>query len=235
MPDGNYRIELYFSEPWVGEGSTMRSDCEGMRLFDVAVNGKTLIDDLDIWAEAGHDGALKKVVYAKAENGKIVISFPESKAGQAIISAIAVATRSTAKFIVTPNDTDWDKLNAATAAKLPKELMPKDVDERPAAQFTPEKSAKGLTVWKIQTGLGKEYALRFRYKNTTGEPVTAVMRITDSKGAMLVDREITFPVNPKKFKTLSTTTGTQINAGSYTLTVTAKQAGGLAFERVDVQ
>ncbi len=113
--------------------------------------------------------------------------------------------------------------------------MPKDVDERPAAQFTPAKSAKGITVWKIQTGLGKEYALRFRYKNTTGEPVTAVMRITDSKGAMLVDREITFPVNPKKFKTLSTTTGTQINAGSYTLTVTAKQAGGLAFERVDVQ
>lgn len=235
VPDGDYRIELYFSEPWVGEGSTMRSDCEGMRLFDVAVNGKTLIDDLDIWAEAGHDGALKKVVYAKAENGKLIISFPESKAGQAIISAIAVATKGAAEFIATPNDTDWDKLSADTAAKLPKELMPKDVDERPAAQFTPAKSAKGITVWKIQTGLGKEYALRFRYKNTTGEPVTAVMRITDSKGAMLVDREITFPVNPKKFKTLSTTTGIQINAGSYTLTVTAKQAGGLAFERVDVQ
>ena len=235
VSDGEYRIELYFNEPWVGEGCTMRSDCEGMRLFDVAVNGKTVINDLDIWAEAGHDGALKKVVYAKAENGKIVISFPESKVGQAIISGIAIATKNAAKFITTPNDTDWDKLNNETAEKLPKEMMPRDVDERPAAQFTPSKSAKGVTTWKIQTGLGKEYALRFRYKNTGNEPVVATMRITDSKGALLVDKEVTFPVNPKKFRTLSTTTDTQINAGSYTLTVTAQKADGLTFERVDVQ
>ena len=213
----------------------MKADCEDMRLFDVAVNGKTVIDDLDIWAEAGHDGALKKVIYAKAENGKITITFPETKVGQAIISGIAVATTSEASFISTPNDTDWDKLNAERAAKMPEEMMPKDVDERPAAQFTPTKQDKGVTTWAIQTGLGKEYALRFRYKNELEEPIVAVMRVTDSKGALLVDREITFPVNPKKFRTLSTTTGTQINAGSYTLTITAKQPKGLSFERVDVQ
>ena len=77
--------------------------------------------------------------------------------------------------------------------------------------------------------------MRFRYKNTGNEPVVATMRITDSKGALLVDKEVTFPVNPKKFRTLSTTTDTQINAGSYTLTVTAQKADGLTFERVDVQ
>lgn len=236
VPDGDYRIELFFSEPWIGEGCSMKSDCEGMRIFDVAVNGRTVIDNLDVWAEAGHDGALKKVVYAKAENGKISITFPETKAGQAIISAIAVATKSHAAFIATPDDTDWDALDTDTVARMPKDLLPKDTDERPAAQFTPSASGKGVTTWKIQTGLGKEYALRFRYKNEEKSPVVATMTLTDSKGIVLVDRKMTFPVNPKKFKTISTTTGTQINAGSYTLTITAPdKRQKLSFERVDVQ
>jgi len=236
VPDGEYRVELFFSEPWIGEGCSMKSDCEGMRIFDVAVNGRTVIDNLDVWAEAGHDGALKKVVYAKAENGKISITFPETKAGQAIISAIAVATKSHAAFIATPDDTDWDALDTDTVARMPKDLLPKDTDERPAAQFTPSASGKGVTTWKIQTGLGKEYALRFRYKNEEKSPVVATMTLTDSKGIVLVDRKMTFPVNPKKFKTISTTTGTQINAGSYTLTITAPdKRQKLSFERVDVQ
>lgn len=236
VPDGDYRVELYFCEPWIGEGGSMKSDCEGMRLFDVAINGNTVIDDLDVWAEAGHDGALKKVVYARAENGKLIITFPETKVGQAIISGIAVATEQPAVFVNTPEDTDWDALDADTVARMPGEMMPQDTDERPAAQFVPETSAKGVTTWKLQTGLGKEYALRFRYKNEDEAPVVAVMKLTDSKGIVLVEREITFPVNRKKFKTLSTTTGTQINAGSYTLTITAPhRQQKLSFERVDVQ
>lgn len=236
IPDGDYRVELYFCEPWIGEGGSMKSDCEGMRLFDVAINGNTVIDDLDVWAEAGHDGALKKVVYARAENGKLIITFPETKVGQAIISGIAVATEQPAVFVNTPEDTDWDALDADTVARMPEKMMPQDTDERPAAQFVPETSAKGVTTWKLQTGLGKEYALRFRYKNEDEAPVVAVMKLTDSKGIVLVEREITFPVNRKKFKTLSTTTGTQINAGSYTLTITAPhRQQKLSFERVDVQ
>jgi hypothetical protein len=46
---------------------------------------------LDIWSEAGTNTALKKIVKAKSVNGKIIISFPESKAGEALISAIAIA------------------------------------------------------------------------------------------------------------------------------------------------
>ncbi|MDR0745130.1 MAG: DUF4982 domain-containing protein, partial [Mediterranea sp.] len=91
---GRYRIELYFMEPWHGAGGGVSTDCEGLRLFDVAVNGETVIDDLDIWAEAGHDGACKKVVYADVKGGMLTISFPEVKAGQAIVSAIAIAEAS---------------------------------------------------------------------------------------------------------------------------------------------
>ena len=62
-----------------------------MRLFDVAVNDSVVMDDLDIWAESGHDAALKKVVYVPVKGGKMILSFPEVKAGQALISAIAIA------------------------------------------------------------------------------------------------------------------------------------------------
>jgi beta-galactosidase len=91
VQDGEYLVELYFTEPWWGTGGGM--DCTGYRLFDVAINDKTVISNLDIWKEAGHDNVLKKIVRATITGGKLVISFPAVKAGQAIISAIAIATK----------------------------------------------------------------------------------------------------------------------------------------------
>jgi len=90
-PDGEYLVELYFTEPWYGTGGGL--DCKGWRLFDVAVNDNVVLKDLDIWSEVGHDSALKKTLAVKSKNGKIVISFPNVKASQAIISAIAIATK----------------------------------------------------------------------------------------------------------------------------------------------
>jgi len=90
VPDGNYRVELYFTEPWYGIGSGM--DCTGWRMFDVAVNNKVVIKDLDIWKETGADQALKKVITAHVTGGELQISFPHTAAGEAIISAIAIST-----------------------------------------------------------------------------------------------------------------------------------------------
>jgi beta-galactosidase len=90
VPDGDYRVELYFTEPWYGTGEGM--NCTGWRVFDVAVNGQTVIKNLDIWKEAGYDRALKKIVIAHVTGGRLQISFPHALAGEAIISAIAVST-----------------------------------------------------------------------------------------------------------------------------------------------
>ncbi|MBO9617532.1 MAG: DUF4982 domain-containing protein [Niabella sp.] len=91
LPDGDYRIELYFMEPWLGIGGGQ--DATGMRLFDVAFNDKVVLKDLDTWKEAGTNTALKKIIPVTVKGGRLVISFPRSKAGQAVISAIAIATR----------------------------------------------------------------------------------------------------------------------------------------------
>jgi beta-galactosidase len=90
VQDGEYLIELYFTEPWLGTGGGM--NCAGWRLFDVAINDKTVLKNVDIWKEAGHDGALKKMVKAKITGGQLIISFPRVASGQALISAIAIAS-----------------------------------------------------------------------------------------------------------------------------------------------
>ena len=91
VQDGDYLLELYFVEPWLGTGGGM--DCTGWRLFDVAVNDKIVLRDLDIWKAAGHDRAFKKTVRVKITGGQLVLSFPHIASGQAILSALAIATR----------------------------------------------------------------------------------------------------------------------------------------------
>lgn len=90
LPAGDYLAELYFIEPWIGIGSNM--DGSGMRIFDVAFNDETVLNDFDIWKEAGTNRVIKKMIPFTVKNNNLTISFPESKAGQAIISAIAIAT-----------------------------------------------------------------------------------------------------------------------------------------------
>ena len=236
VPDGNYRIELYFAEPWHGKDGRVSDDYEGLRIFDVAVNGETLIDDLDLWAEAGYLGAMRRVVNAKATNGHLRISFPEVKAGQAVIAAIAIAQsegRRVNSLFTFHSSLPWLSFDADTITKLPKEELPQDIEIRPATVYEPQSNKKDqATTFIIKPGLGQEYALRFRYKNATGAPVKGRMTITDSKRIVLADREISFPPTPNKFKMLSTTTGTQINAGTYTLRVEGK---GLELGNLEIQ
>ena len=245
VPDGDYRVELYFVEPWHGKDISETADYEGLRIFDVAINGKTVINDLDPWAETGYLGSLKRVVTAKAKDGRLHISFPEVKAGQAVICGIAIATSDIRHqtSAISPQPSHWHALDTDTIARLPKELLPADTEERPASVYQPVSTGKRqtsdirhqtskATTFIITPGLGQEYALRFRYKNTTGEPVTARMTITDSKQAVLVDRDVTFPPTPNKFKMLSTTTGTQINAGTYTVRIATNE---VEFKELEIQ
>ena len=240
-PTDTYRVELYFCEPWHGRGGGERDDYEGMRIFDVAVNGETVVDDLDPWAEAGYCGALKRVVTAKAKDGKLRISFPEVKAGQAVICGIAVAgvshVATKPQKTIKATTASWHAYDTDTIAKLSKEMLPQDTEVRPATVYEPvvnnhKLKANNGTTFVIKPGLGQEYALRFRYKNTTGHAVKARMTITDSKRTTLVDRDITFPSTPNKFKMLSTTTGTQINAGTYRLTIEAQD---IEFKNLEIQ
>src|SRR5690606_13816235 len=93
VPNGIYRVELYFAEPWVG-GAGLK-DGTAMRLFDVAINDMVQEQNLDIWKEEGHDAALKRVYEVEIQDRQLKIHFPHVAAGQAIIQAIAIASAET--------------------------------------------------------------------------------------------------------------------------------------------
>lgn len=232
-----YRIELYFAEPWHGREARVHTDCEGMRIFDVAVNDSVVVDDLDIWAESGYAGAMRKVVYATARQGRLRISFPEVKAGQAVISAIAIACEGSApagkvgaSYPVAPFT--WAAMDTDTVAKLPKSELPVDTEARPSVAYQPVVSG-ATAAWDIQPGLGQEYALRFHYRNAAQASVRGELTLTDAKGAVLIRRPVTFLPTKHKFKMLSTATGTQINAGHYRVTV--EGAKGVEFKTLEIQ
>lgn len=140
VADGTYRIELYFTEPWHGTGGSASTDCEGLRIFDVAVNDSVVLDDLDIWAESGHDGVCKKVVYTTVEGGMLKIHFPKVKAGQALISGIAIAsTDQELKPTVFPaSGWSWEKADKEVMEKTPKELLPEDKNARVSISYEAE-------------------------------------------------------------------------------------------------
>ncbi|WNO52381.1 malectin domain-containing carbohydrate-binding protein [Stakelama saccharophila] len=92
VPDGRYRVALYFVEPWYGRAGI---DARGWRVFDVAVNGRTVLRDLDLFAESGFGHAVRKVVEADVAGGWLTLSFPRVASGQAILSGVAISRADT--------------------------------------------------------------------------------------------------------------------------------------------
>ncbi len=258
LPDGTYRVELYFTEPWHGTGGGAGTDCEGLRIFDVAVNGKTVIDDLDIWAEAGHDAALKKVVEAEVRDGKLVIDFPEVKAGQAVISAIAIASATPSQPLqASTSSWSWEKAGKEVMEKMPTELLPEDKNARASVTYEAEDAVlkgkftkkefkkqtgvffgagkKNSIEWTVTTGLAQVYALRFKFMNLSGKPLPVNLKLKAPSGSVLKDDTLTFPDTPDKWRMMSTTTGGFINAGTYKVILSAEEMDKLSFDALDVQ
>jgi len=89
--------------------------------------------------------------------------------------------------------------------------------------------------WNISTGLAQVYSLRFSYMNQTGKALHLGMKFLSSDGTVLKDDEITFPNTPEKWRMISTTTGTFINAGHYRVILSAPDMNGICFESLTVQ
>jgi beta-galactosidase len=83
VPNGRYRISVRFAEP--------TANATGERVFDVAVNGATVLKGFDVFAAAG--GKLKGVersFEATTSDGNLVIAFRPLK-GSALVSALSIA------------------------------------------------------------------------------------------------------------------------------------------------
>jgi hypothetical protein len=93
IPDGTYKVRLHFAEP--------TSTAAGRRLFNVAVEGRTVLRNLDIFRSApGKNRALRKTITRVVVRNGLSIQLKATQ-GQALINGIevwpAAAARSAAQ------------------------------------------------------------------------------------------------------------------------------------------
>lgn len=82
LPNGYYRVKLYFQEN--------QFDAAGQRVFDVALNQHVVASQLDIYQLVGKGSPYVLNTSAQVSNQQLVISFPHITAGQAMINAIQI-------------------------------------------------------------------------------------------------------------------------------------------------
>lgn len=247
-----YQVKLHFIEPWYGASRSEKTDYEGIRIFDVAFNSTTVINDLDIWAQAGFANPYVRTINYTAESEKLQIHFPEIKAGQAIISAIEIiplseeATVSIDKSAIIDSasaevrsETFWQDLNKDLIAQMPDSLLPPKAASALQVEPVINKDKKGKIksiVYTYSVGVAKIYALRFRYWN--GEsPRNLHVTVKDKNGVTYVDSEVAFlqtQMKKTKRKMSSITTGSQTNAGTYTVTITGEGLDQMEFEKLTI-
>lgn len=222
------------------------------------------IYQVDLWfVDNQHEVRRATYRTQRIEQGSLLIAFPKVKVGQTKISAIAISIdKKSAKqlgkmekdvfvfkpeFLYGPHPAlvrekgypysaglTWADLSQDQVDKTDKAQLPADKGGREAKKYLVETSEQGNPLFNIRTGLAQEYALRFRYKNTTGAPVSGHWQLLPQQdGGVVAEGDITFPVTPDKFKIVSTTTGTFVNAGNYRLVVTGSE--GAVFDTVEVQ
>jgi len=86
---GRHRVRLHFVEPWFGVGGG--ANCEGWRLFDIAINGRVIERDFDIWRRAGGDH--RAVVWEREVEiveDVLTLHFPFVRVNQALICGIEI-------------------------------------------------------------------------------------------------------------------------------------------------
>ncbi len=73
LPNGTYTVTLHFAETYSGITGL------GQRVFDVSVEGQLRLDNLDIYAEAGHSTALTRTISnVNIQDGQLEIAFTPS-------------------------------------------------------------------------------------------------------------------------------------------------------------
>jgi hypothetical protein len=94
----------------------------------------------------------------------------------------------------------------------------------------------GEVIFAISPGVGDKYTLRFKYYNREEKSIPVKMQLMAADGTVMKTEDLNFkPVKKNKTGTVTTTTGTSINAGNYKVILMAADASGLAISGLEMQ
>lgn len=85
---GAYLVRLYFTEPYWGAPGGPEAEA-GLRVFSVAAEGDTIVQDLDIYDEVGPLTALVKQAEVEVDDGELNLRFTASE-GEPVVAAIEI-------------------------------------------------------------------------------------------------------------------------------------------------
>lgn len=94
VANGTYNVRLHFAELWWTGVNASRPAGTGRRVFDVQIEGTTMLDDYDITASAGAalTADVKTFTNLTVSDGSLTIYFPPASVDYPSISAIEVFT-----------------------------------------------------------------------------------------------------------------------------------------------
>lgn len=110
VPNGEYRVTLLFTELYFTETNK--------RVFDVLIEGTTVLDDLDIFDEVGHLTALTQEFLVTVADGELNIEFRKIKNNAKLAGLLIeqkVTLNPTASLSVTPNSLTFLETNVSGA------------------------------------------------------------------------------------------------------------------------
>jgi chitodextrinase len=84
VPNGSYTVKLHFVEHWSG------GQAVGRRIFDVSIENQLVLDNLDIFAQAGGYTLLVKSFQVTVTDGQMNINFAHGSADDPLIGAIEI-------------------------------------------------------------------------------------------------------------------------------------------------
>jgi large repetitive protein len=90
VPNGDYVVRLHFAEGWTG------GQAVGKRVFDVSIEGATVLDDLDVFAQAGGYKALMKQFDVTVRDGGMSIGFVKGVADEPMVAGLEIMSSSIA-------------------------------------------------------------------------------------------------------------------------------------------
>ena len=114
---GNITVQLDFAETFFGATNS--------RIFDVALNGTTVLTNLDIYQQAcGRDIALVKTFTVNSTNGVITLSFPKVSKDNAQIAALKITDATNKVTAVVFSTSSFTDHNGLVWQPLATSLMP---------------------------------------------------------------------------------------------------------------
>jgi hypothetical protein len=91
VTNGTYTVRLHFAEIWFVGGSGREPSGSGQRVFDVQIEGVTVLDNFDITASVGHAAATVRTFEGiTVSDGALNLNFPPATADRPTIEAIEV-------------------------------------------------------------------------------------------------------------------------------------------------